>query len=71
MYRNQFNVQWDEFKEEVKMRWDELRDDDLDMIEDHIEMLSDYIQKRYGVSKEEAEKEVAEFSKGWINRSFQ
>lgn len=71
MYRNQLNVEWDQFKEEVKMRWDALNDEDLDAIENDVQQLADYVEKRYGVSKSEAEKEVAEFNKGWVNRSFQ
>ncbi|MBS7526320.1 hypothetical protein KHM83_06495 [Fusibacter paucivorans] len=71
MNRNQLEIEWDEMKEEVKMRWDELTDNDLDEIEANLESLVGIIEKRCGVSHAEAEKEVNDFSHAWVNRNFQ
>ena len=52
---------WKQLKGEVKARWGELTDDELDEAEGNKEKLIGKIQERYGRTRAEAEKEVNEF----------
>jgi len=52
---------WTELKGKVKEKWGELTKDEVDRIEGRTEQLVGAIQKRYGKSKEEAEREVNEW----------
>lgn len=54
---------WHQLKGSIKRHWDELTDDDLDMVEGDSQKLSGIIQDRYGKTQEEADKEVREFGK--------
>jgi uncharacterized protein YjbJ (UPF0337 family) len=62
MDANVLKGQWKELKGEVKKRWGKLTDDDLMQVEGESERLIGILQKRYGYSKEQAEKEFKEFS---------
>ena len=50
---------WQQFKGKVKVKWGELTDDELDVIEGNRDVLVGKIQERYGLAREQAEKEVA------------
>jgi len=52
---------WKEMKGRVKEQWGKLTDDDLTRLEGDQEQLAGRIQERYGVAKEEAERQVREF----------
>jgi uncharacterized protein YjbJ (UPF0337 family) len=52
---------WKQFQGKVKEQWGKLTDDDLDRIEGRREQLAGAIQKRYGIEKDEAEKQVSAF----------
>lgn len=52
---------WKEIKGGVKQKWGKLTDDDLTQIEGHEDKLLGLLQKRYGYSKDQAEKEYNEF----------
>jgi uncharacterized protein YjbJ (UPF0337 family) len=52
---------WNQLKGEVKMRWGDLTDDELDMIEGRRDKLVGKLQERYGYTKERAEREVESF----------
>ncbi len=54
---------WTEMKGHVKEQWGKLTDDDLTEIQGHREQLVGKIQKRYGVSLAEANKQVNTFEK--------
>lgn len=54
---------WRQLKGDIKTRWAKLRDDDLDQLDGHREYLVGKIQERYGVARDQAEKEVREFEK--------
>jgi uncharacterized protein YjbJ (UPF0337 family) len=56
--------QWKEMKGDAKRQWGKLTDDDLTRIEGDRDKLVGSVQKQYGKSKEEAEREVEE----WQNR---
>jgi uncharacterized protein YjbJ (UPF0337 family) len=52
---------WKQFKGTVKARWGKLTDDHLDVIAGNRIQLSGKIQEAYGVSKDEAEKQIKGF----------
>lgn len=53
---------WKQLKGDIKKKWGQLTDDDLDVAEGHTEYLAGKLQERYGWTKEQAEKELKEFS---------
>jgi len=54
---------WKQFKGEVKRQWGKLTDDHLDVIAGNREQLAGRIQEAYGISKDEAEKQILDFEK--------
>ena len=54
---------WNVFKGKVKEQWSELTDDELLKIEGKKDQLLGTIQKKYGLTKEEAEKQYVNFEK--------
>ncbi len=52
---------WRQFKGKVKAQWGKLTDEQLDVIAGKRTELSGKIQKVYGVTKEEAEKQIKRF----------
>ena len=52
---------WTQTKGEVKVQWGKLTDDDLLEIEGRREILIGKIETRYGVDREEAERQVRSF----------
>jgi len=52
---------WKQFKGKVKEKWGKLTDDELDIIQGRRDQLAGAIQKRYGIAKEEAERQVKDF----------
>lgn len=57
----QIKSQWLQMKGDIKKTWGKLSDDDLKMIEGQRDKLVGKIQEKYGIAKEEAEKQVDEF----------
>jgi uncharacterized protein YjbJ (UPF0337 family) len=53
---------WRQLKGKVKERWGKLTDDDLQRIEGQRDQLAGTLESRYGLAKEEAEKQVKDFS---------
>lgn len=58
---DQVKGNWTEFKGKVKQQWGELTDDDLDRMAGQRDQLIGQIQKRYGTTREEAERRVADW----------
>lgn len=52
---------WKQFKGQVKERWGKLTDDDLDVIEGKRDQLCGALQKAYGYSRDDAEREIDRF----------
>lgn len=52
---------WRQFKGKVKEKWGDLTDDDLNRVAGKKDQLIGKVQKKYGIAKEEAEKQVKEF----------
>ena len=61
MNKDQAAGSWKELKGKLKQQWGKLTDDDLTVLEGSADELSGRIQKRYGIAKEEAEKQVENF----------
>jgi len=59
----QIQGKWQEFKGQVKVRWGKLTDQDITVINGKRDILAGKIVERSGASKEQAEKEIAEFEK--------
>lgn len=53
---------WTNFKGKVKEKWGKLTDDDWKMIEGQKDQLAGLIQKRYGIAKEEVDKQLEDLS---------
>lgn len=54
---------WRQIKGKAKVQWGKLTDDDLDIIEGKREQLSGKIQERYGIARDEADKQIASWEK--------
>lgn len=52
-----------ELSGKLKQKWGQLTDDEITEIEGNAEILAGKLQVRYGVTREEAEKQVKEFRK--------
>ena len=56
---------WTQVKGKLREQWGKLTDDDLDVIDGKREQLAGRIQERYGVTREEAEKQVEQWQSSW------
>ncbi|KQY14968.1 hypothetical protein ASE23_26090 [Rhizobium sp. Root73] len=54
---------WKEYRGKAQAQWGKLTDDDLDVINGRRQELAGRIQVRYGVEKEEAERQIDEWSR--------
>jgi len=59
---DQIEGKWTQLKGSVKSQWGKLTDDDLDRAAGNRDKLAGRIQEKYGVAKEEAERQVDEWS---------
>jgi uncharacterized protein YjbJ (UPF0337 family) len=58
MNQDTFKGQWTQLKGQVREQWGKLTNDDLDQIQGRSEQLVGKIQERYGVARDEAERQV-------------
>jgi uncharacterized protein YjbJ (UPF0337 family) len=56
---------WSEMKGDVRKKWGKLTDSDFEAIGGKKDELLGRLQKHYGYSKEEAEREVDEFGRSY------
>jgi uncharacterized protein YjbJ (UPF0337 family) len=61
MNEDQIKGNWKQFKGKVKEKWGKLTDDDLDVIEGRTDQMIGKLQERYGIARQEAEKQYKEF----------
>jgi uncharacterized protein YjbJ (UPF0337 family) len=54
---------WKTFKGQVKQQWGKLTDDDLDVIGGRREELLGRIQNAYGMSRDDADRQIREWEK--------
>ena len=53
-----FKGQWKQLKGDIKMRWNQLTDDDLETIDGAMEKLEGRLQERYGWEKARVSREI-------------
>jgi uncharacterized protein YjbJ (UPF0337 family) len=58
---DQIEGKWKQFKGSFKEKWGKLTDDDLNVIAGKRDQLVGRIQERYGIKREEAQREVDAF----------
>jgi uncharacterized protein YjbJ (UPF0337 family) len=58
---------WNQMKGTVKKQWGKLTDDDLTVIAGQRDQLVGRIQERYGIAKEEADKQVKTWESTKVN----
>jgi uncharacterized protein YjbJ (UPF0337 family) len=61
MNSDQLQGKWKQVKGTVKERWGKLTDDDVNIINGQNDQLVGKIQERYGIAKEEAQRQVDEW----------
>jgi uncharacterized protein YjbJ (UPF0337 family) len=52
---------WKQFQGKVREKWGKLTDDDLTVVAGKRDQLSGALQRRYGIAKDEAEKQLDDF----------
>jgi uncharacterized protein YjbJ (UPF0337 family) len=52
---------WKQVVGKAKSQWGKLTDDDLDVVAGRREQLAGRIQERYGIAKDEVEKQISEW----------
>lgn len=61
MNQDQMSGKWKQVKGKIKEQWGKLTDDDFTVLEGNADQLTGKVQERYGIAKEEAEKQVRDF----------
>ena len=62
---DQLEGKWKQYSGKAKEKWGKLTDDDLTVIHGRRDQLIGKIQERYGIAKQEAERQVDEFSRSF------
>ena len=65
MNRNILEGKWKQLRGEIREKWGELTDDDLDQIAGRSEKLAGMLQEKYGLTQMEAERQIDEFLETW------
>lgn len=66
----QIKGNWKQITGKAKEQWGELTDDDFNVIDGRREQLAGKIQERYGVAKEEAERQIAAWERNATDAWF-
>ncbi|BFI95168.1 MAG: CsbD family protein [Rhodanobacter sp.] len=64
MNEDRIKGQWKQIHGKLKARWGKLTDDDLKIADGNAEYLVGRLQERYGIAKDEAQKQIREFDRG-------
>lgn len=56
---------WTQAKGKVKEQWGKLTDDDLAKISGKRDQLAGKLQERYGIAKDDVEKQLEDFERGY------
>ena len=62
---DQIEGKWKQAKGRIKAKWGELTDDELDVIAGRRDQLVGKVQERYGIARDEAERQVRDFEHGY------
>jgi uncharacterized protein YjbJ (UPF0337 family) len=62
MNEDKVKGQWKQLAGKLKAKWGQLTDDDLTIADGTSEYLEGKIQERYGIARDEAKRQVREFS---------
>lgn len=54
---------WKQVSGQVREQWGKLTDDDIDVVAGRRDQLAGLIQTRYGVAKDDAEKQIADWQR--------
>jgi len=65
MNRDILEGNWKEIRGEIRQRWGELTDDELEQINGQRDKLVGSLQKRYGYSRDEASRQLDDFLNDW------
>lgn len=65
MNQDIFEGKWKQVKGSVKIWWNKLTDDDVEVIQGRMEKLVGLLQERYGWAREKAEAEVRDRMRGY------
>jgi uncharacterized protein YjbJ (UPF0337 family) len=60
---DQVQGNWKQFAGKVRAKWGKLTDNDLQVVAGKRDQLAGMLQKKYGYAKDQAEKELDEFTK--------
>ena len=60
---DQLEGDWKQMKGAVKEKWGKLTDDDLTVVQGKAQALAGRLQERYGITKEEAQRQMDEFAR--------
>jgi uncharacterized protein YjbJ (UPF0337 family) len=63
MNQDRLQGNWKQFKGKVREKWGKLTDDQLDVINGRREVLAGKIQELYGLSRDEAERQIKEWER--------
>jgi len=61
MNENKIKGQWKQLAGKLKAKWGKLTDDDLKVVDGNAEYLAGKLQERYGIARDEAERQIEEF----------
>jgi len=61
---NEFSGKWKQFRGEIKRKWGELTDDDLDRADGNWDKFVGTLQERYGKTQDQSDKEARKFFDG-------
>lgn len=62
MNEDKVKGQWKQLAGKAKAKWGKLTDDDLKVAEGNTEYLAGKVQERYGIARDEARKQVKDFT---------
>lgn len=60
---DQLKGDWKRFKGQVREKWGDLTDDELEVLRGKRDQFEGLLQKKYGIAKEEAKRQLDEFEK--------
>jgi len=63
MNQEQVSGNWKIVKGKIKEQWGKLTDDDLKVLQGSADQLTGTLERRYGIAKEEAERQVRDFER--------